>query len=83
MTHDPRSAGSSSALAVWVAWARARLRFRRRHNEAAVTATAVGWGTIDRPTEVSGPAGHQGTGARPAYSEAICSYIVYLSTNAL
>jgi hypothetical protein len=65
MTHDPRSAGSASALAVWAAWARARLRFRRRHNEAAVSATVVGQEATDHPTEASGPASHPGTGARP------------------
>ena len=38
MTHDARSTGSASALAVLVAWA--RLRFRRRHDQTAVSATA-------------------------------------------
>ena len=72
MTHDHRSAGSLSALAVWAAWARARLRFRPRHNEAAVSATVVGGEAADRPTEVSGPASHQGTGARPRrYADAV------------
>jgi hypothetical protein len=61
-----------SALAVWAARARARLRFRRRQDKAAVNATVVGGEATDRPTEVSGPASHQGTGARPRrYADAV------------
>jgi hypothetical protein len=73
MTHDPRSAGSSSALAVSAAWARARLRFQHRHDKAAVSETA-----FDRPTEVSGPAGHNGTGTRPRHHAAALSVYVPL-----
>jgi hypothetical protein len=72
MTHDPRSAGSASALAVWAAWARARLGFQRRYGKAAVSTTVVAGEATDRPTEVVGPASHQGTDARPRrYADAV------------
>jgi hypothetical protein len=101
MTHNPRSAGSSSALAVWLggvgAGTAALLVQAYRGHAIVVTCREVqtegcsvraDWRLIAPQLTAAayGPtferSGHLGAGSI-ACSEAICSYIVYLSSFAL